>query len=126
MSLSLGFFHEHTRTDRDNYVTINWDNIKKASEADGRSWEHNFYKCDQRGCGDLKVGYDYDSIMHYGRTLKGYDAIVPKNGASIGQRRYLSAKDLVGINEHYECPETGKKNINTFMHKCPHEYYFIP
>ena len=66
--LPLGFFHEHTRTtDRDKYVTIEWDNIPE-------DWVHNFFKCDERGagCNDLSVGYDYGSIMHYGRMLKGY------------------------------------------------------
>lgn len=25
---SLGFFHEHSRPDRDDYVTVHWDNIE--------------------------------------------------------------------------------------------------
>ena len=25
---TLGFFHEHSRYDRDNYVTVNWNNIQ--------------------------------------------------------------------------------------------------
>jgi len=96
---SLGFFHEHTRTDRDRYVSIKWANIP----AD---WKHNFYKCDERGqgCHDLKVGYDYGSIMHYGKDLKGKQAIIPKRrGVSIGQRRAMSAMDIKGIKEYYGC-----------------------
>lgn len=96
---SLGFFHEHTRSDRDKYITIHWDKI-------GRDWKHNFVPCTAypEGCNDLKVGYDYDSIMHYGPDLQGLTVITPKKkGAKIGQRKKLSEKDLVGLNEHYGC-----------------------
>jgi hypothetical protein len=94
---ALGFFHEHTRSDRDKYVTIKWGNIPS-------DWAHNFKKCTERGCNDLKVGYDYGSVMHYGRNLGGKEAIVPKDkNARIGQRQALSPKDLIGLNEHYGC-----------------------
>lgn len=96
---SLGFFHEHTRSDRDNYITVHWNKI-------GRNWKHNFLPCTAypEGCNDLEVGYDYDSIMHYGPDLEGLTVITPKKkGAKIGQREKLSEKDLIGINEHYGC-----------------------
>ena len=99
-----GFFHEHTRSDRDKYITVNWANIDKFSKEQGKSWKHNFDKCTKRGCHDLKVGYDYASIMHYGPKLGKYQVLTPKSkGKKFGQRKRLSAKDLEGINEHYGC-----------------------
>jgi len=99
---TLGFYHEHTRTDRDKYVSVKWGNIPQ-------DWKHNFYKCDQRGqkCNDLTVGYDYGSIMHYGKYLQGKEAIVPKKRARIGQRYMMSPKDVQGIKEYYGCEKRG-------------------
>ena len=73
-----GFYHEHTRTDRDSYITINWDSIPKK-------WKHNFYKCDQRhgGCNDLDTGYDYGSIMHYGQRMGGRISLQGLEGSSL-------------------------------------------
>ena len=63
----IGFFHEHTRSDRDQYITINWENVPDE-------FKHNFRPCTtyHEGCHDSGVGYDYDSIMHYGKRITGF------------------------------------------------------
>ncbi len=52
----VGFFHEHARSDRDNYVTIIYQNIRNATRA-------NFQVVDAL---TNRVSYDLGSIMHYG------------------------------------------------------------
>lgn len=55
---ALGFYHQQSATDRDEWVTIVWDNI-----TPGR--EHNFDKYDNETVTDYGVLYDYGSVMHY-------------------------------------------------------------
>ena len=116
MNHFLGFFHEHTRSDRDNYVTVDWDAIDAYQKEKGEDhWKHNFYKCTESGCKDLDVGYDYSSIMHYGQYLGGTKVMTPKqSGVTIGQRQQLSSKDIIGLNEHY-CSGPGKKRCNYIL-----------
>ena len=54
---AVGLWHEQSREDRDNFVTINWQNI----DPDAR---HNFNQ--HVSDGDDIGAYDYGSIMHYG------------------------------------------------------------
>ncbi|XP_069830101.1 astacin-like metalloendopeptidase [Dendropsophus ebraccatus] len=95
---SLGFFHEHTRKDRDDYINILWENI------------------DQGGIGsfDIKNGdtlglpYDYASVLHYppdAYSKNDLPTIVPKPDSSvpIGQRTGMSNLDLMKINALYKC-----------------------
>lgn len=53
---AMGFFHEHSRPDRDNYVTIVLENVVEP-------YKHNFDKIPS----SLTFGVPYDglSIMHY-------------------------------------------------------------
>ncbi|MFT5757776.1 MAG: hypothetical protein ACI9LM_002512 [Alteromonadaceae bacterium] len=71
---AVGFFHEQTRTDRDNYIDILWQNIQS-------NMSYNFQKI-TRQQGQDHQAYDYHSIMHYRTTAFG-----------IGNRTTISIKD---------------------------------
>ncbi|XP_036407817.1 high choriolytic enzyme 1-like, partial [Megalops cyprinoides] len=96
---ALGFYHEHTRSDRDQYVRINWEYVAPYSV-------YNFQKQDTN---NLNTPYDYSSIMHYGRsafsTQYGQETItpIPDPNQPIGQRRNLSDLDIQRINRLYGC-----------------------
>ena len=53
----IGLYHEQTRTDRDSYVTVNYDNVTKGS------WPGNF--AIQMQNQQLLSAYDYASVMQY-------------------------------------------------------------
>ncbi|XP_071548913.1 hatching enzyme 1.2-like [Panulirus ornatus] len=85
---AAGFWHEQSREDRDDYITINDYNIQTGME-------YNFQKYRWGRIQDLGVNYDLGSIMHYGAYAFAKDrtkpTIIPRElGAEIGQRRALS------------------------------------
>jgi len=93
---AAGFYHEQSRGDRDQWVTINWNDI----DPNHRS---NFEKRD--GQGQDIGGYDYGSLMHYSSrafSLTGNPTIVPRDPrTSIGQRDGLSNLDRAAIASIY-------------------------
>lgn len=100
---SLGYFHEHTRTDRDSYITINTSNIQSE-------YSHNFQKYSSNPTGYQngynRGSYDYSSIMHYGSYAFAIDSSLPvitkKDGSIINaQRSYLTSGDIAGLNFIY-------------------------
>ncbi|XP_065350400.1 hatching enzyme 1.2 [Cloeon dipterum] len=98
---ALGIFHEQSRADRDDFVKINLENVipQFRNNFDKQSRENTTYAFE----------YDYDSIMHYGRSFfsvgKGKPTITPKKDskARLGQRRGLSKTDCLKINDLYGC-----------------------
>jgi hypothetical protein len=91
--------HEQCRSDRDNYVTIRWDNIQPGTE-------NNFAILSN----SLDQGnYDFDSVMHYGLnsfSKNGQNTIQLKVNydSLIGQRDHLSNSDKAGMAAIYGPP----------------------
>ncbi|XP_016301247.1 meprin A subunit beta-like [Sinocyclocheilus anshuiensis] len=99
---ALGFLHEHTRYDRDDYVTINFKNIITG-------YESNFNKYSENLTTTQDTPYDYYSVMHYDK-----DALSNGNGSTIitkrpefqnviGQLLDMSEYDVIELNKLYKC-----------------------
>ncbi|XP_010075039.1 PREDICTED: meprin A subunit alpha isoform X2 [Pterocles gutturalis] len=113
---ALGFYHEQSRTDRDDYVTIWWDEIITGKD-------HNFAKYDDSFITDLNTPYDYESLMHYApfsfnknESIPTITAKIPEFDNIIGQRLDFSAIDLKRLNRLYSCTST-----LTFLDWCSFE-----
>lgn len=92
----IGLEHEHTRSDRDAWITINLGSVREGRE-------HNF---DRAPDGSRLLGeYDYASIMHYGRdyfSVDGSPTIEPVfPNVIIGQRDSPSVGDIASVAQLY-------------------------
>lgn len=104
---ALGLEHEHTRLDRDQYISIIWQNIKveKIRNFDiSRTNKQNYGP------------YDYASIMHYGEyffSANGDKTIraIQTNDADIGQRIAPSAGDIEAISALYSTDVSLVSNV---------------
>ncbi|XP_076135732.1 meprin A subunit beta-like [Alosa pseudoharengus] len=99
---ALGFWHEQSRYDRDDHVTIKWENIKSGEE-------HNFAKEFSNTSSTQGTPYDYWSVMHYGQyafSKGGEPTIITKDADFqdvIGQEQDMSSLDVVELNRLYGC-----------------------
>lgn len=97
---ALGIYHEQSRPDRDNYITIQFQNVRTGKE-------HNFRKQNADNIDSLGTPYDYLSMMHYsdsGFSKNRKPTIVtkdPKMQNVIGQRNGFSEIDKKQINLMY-------------------------
>ncbi|XP_040563948.1 zinc metalloproteinase nas-12 isoform X2 [Lepeophtheirus salmonis] len=99
---ALGFYHEHSRPDRDKFIEIVSSNVQKGKLQ-------NFSKktFDKTV---TEFTYDYNSIMHYGSLSFSKDKIRRKKtirplkpGIKIGQRTMLSPIDCMKLNYQFSC-----------------------
>ncbi|XP_044151338.1 meprin A subunit beta-like [Bufo gargarizans] len=112
---ALGFYHEQSRSDRDDYVTILWKNIQFGMD-------HNFFSYSDTETTFLGVPYDYTSVMHYSSTAfsaTGNPTLQTKKAAFnnlVGKQMDLSAKDALKLNRLYNCSSS-----LTFLDSCSFE-----
>jgi hypothetical protein len=107
---ALGVWHEQSRSDRDQYMTVNYGNIQAG-------WASQY---DVQGGAAPQGDYDFDSVMHYGAcdastccppdsscpcaptcwTMTALPAYEQYQGL-MGQRTHLSTGDMAGLVSRY-------------------------
>ncbi|PIO72445.1 astacin [Teladorsagia circumcincta] len=103
---ALGFFHTHTRHDRDQYVTVDEENIK-------HNWSKQFKMLPPTANYNYNLTYDYGSVMHYGArspaaAIQAKPVIVPKDRNYIETlgSDLIAFYDILMMNMFYECTGT--------------------
>jgi len=98
---ALGFWHEQSRPDRDDFVNVVWKNI------DGDSYGQ-FLKEKNMDVDTLGIAYDYGSVMHYrskafAKTDNIFTLLTNTRDyqKTIGQRDQLSFNDIRAMNKAY-------------------------
>jgi hypothetical protein len=104
---ALGLWHEQSRPDRDQYVTILSGNIQDDKE-------HNFELKDDPDVARANGPYDFDSIMHYpldafSKNKQPTIAVKNPSGVNvnkIGLHTELSPGDILALADLYNAPVT--------------------
>jgi len=105
---AVGFFHEQSRPDRDQFVEVLYENIENG-------FADQFAKYTLREVDYFGQPYDYYSIMHYGpRTFSknGKETIRPiasarAKGVTLGLRNQFSNIDVNELNLIAQCARAG-------------------
>uniref|UniRef100_A0A8C0KZL2 Metalloendopeptidase n=1 Tax=Canis lupus dingo TaxID=286419 RepID=A0A8C0KZL2_CANLU len=95
----IGFWHEHTRPDRDRHVSIVRENIQPGQE-------YNFLKMELQEVESLGETYDFDSIMHYARnTFSSHFLLLTACGETLQDStgNFSSPEYPNGYSAHMHC-----------------------
>lgn len=103
---AVGLWHEQSRVDRDDYISINFNNIQSGVE-------NNFLTYSARGTDGTEFTdeLDFDSVMLYSSfafSSNGQPTITKKDGSTYRTNRSgLSSGDITGINQMYPGDNNG-------------------
>ncbi len=95
----LGLTHEHQRPDRDNYITVHWDNIRIEAAGQYQLLGNSLYD-------ETDYPYDYRSVMHYSTSTGTVSAwkktySINDEGATDKWPTYLSEIDREKVRDLY-------------------------
>ncbi|XP_063351993.1 meprin A subunit alpha-like [Pelmatolapia mariae] len=117
---ALGFYHEQSRMDRDDYVNIWLDQVTPGLQ-------HNFNKYNDDFITDQNTAYDYESVMHYrpfsfnkNESIPTITTKIPEFYNIIGQYLDFSKMDTLRLNRMYNC-----SGPLTLLDQCAFEYASI-
>jgi len=101
MMHALGIIHEQSRSDRDKFIKVKFENIKKKNVF-------NFRKYNYLKSANMDIPYNYWSIMQYSNrafSRNGRKTLIAKvdPGLRFGQREQISHLDVQEINTLYNC-----------------------
>ncbi|XP_058864661.1 uncharacterized protein LOC117966451 [Acipenser ruthenus] len=110
----LGFWHEHTRVNRDKRIAVKRENVSPELASNLKIHEENMLK------------NDYNSILHYSQYAFSVNqqqtmTPIPDTNVPIRQRKALSESDIKRINMWYNCEnpladgDQGHKNTDSHL-----------
>ncbi|VDK76273.1 unnamed protein product [Cylicostephanus goldi] len=123
---ALGFFHTHSRHDRDQYILVDKGAVESYAirqfNKENASRNHNY-----------GVPYDYGSIMHYNSrhfakdlSAKGRRSMVPIDAGYVDTlgSPFLSFYDKLMMNFHYNCFQICKTKPTEVVKHSPNKQHF--
>ncbi|VDN02097.1 unnamed protein product [Thelazia callipaeda] len=111
---ALGFLHTHTRVDRDQYISVNFRNIRNTLQTGLTS---NFKRAAQYANYNYNLPYDYGSVMHYSKkafTSNNGSTIIPRISwyeDTMGSGTGPTFIDILMMNKHYKCTNLCRYSI---------------
>uniref|UniRef100_A0A0N4Z7J6 Metalloendopeptidase n=1 Tax=Parastrongyloides trichosuri TaxID=131310 RepID=A0A0N4Z7J6_PARTI len=96
---SLGLLHEQQRPDRDDYISVDFNNIKQEAKIGYELRNISVYLT-------YLTEYDYGSVMHY----KPFDFSINSTSPIITPKNYTEYSNMMG--QHYTLSFNDKKKLN--------------
>lgn len=98
----LGIAHEQCRPDRDEFITIIWENVREENYFDFDKMPESYFN-------SYGIDYDFESLMHYprhafakpGKNITMY--ATDKPNMELGQYRGPTKNDLDKVRRMYGC-----------------------
>uniref|UniRef100_A0A8R1DY38 Zinc metalloproteinase n=1 Tax=Caenorhabditis japonica TaxID=281687 RepID=A0A8R1DY38_CAEJA len=133
---TLGFFHEHARVDRDNFISIDYSNVNpNLTFAFAKVPTHQIptelfiFQETEKQLDQLNAPYEYGSVMHYSIDQFAVNSNRPviyardkKYAQAMGNRMRATFQDVSRMNDLYNCHDRCANTVN----RCQHGGYPAP